>query len=40
MKEGTVVYKSVGLGVMDLAVGTQLIQMAREKGIGTEVPGF
>ncbi|KAK1989044.1 UbiD family decarboxylase [Colletotrichum cereale] len=40
LRDGTVIYKSVGLGLMDLAVGMHMIQLAREKGIGTQVEGF
>ncbi|KAK2031488.1 UbiD family decarboxylase [Colletotrichum zoysiae] len=40
LREGTVIYKSVGLGLMDLAVGMHMIELAREKGIGTQVEGF
>lgn len=40
MSNGTVVYKSVGLGLMDLVVGNHLVKIAREKNIGTQVPGF
>ncbi|SPQ26847.1 93eb211c-69b4-444c-adb4-bb3115c7e18a [Thermothielavioides terrestris] len=37
---GNVIYKSVGLGLMDLSVGIHLIQYAQEKDVGTHVPGF
>ncbi|OLN85073.1 hypothetical protein CCHL11_06295 [Colletotrichum chlorophyti] len=40
LRDGTVIYKSVGLGLMDLAVGMHLIQVAKHKGIGTQVEGF
>ncbi|OIW24466.1 UbiD family decarboxylase [Coniochaeta ligniaria NRRL 30616] len=40
LQGGNVIYKSVGLGLMDLAVGIKLIQFAKEKGIGTHVDGF
>ncbi|RCI10294.1 hypothetical protein L249_8461 [Ophiocordyceps polyrhachis-furcata BCC 54312] len=40
LRDGTVVYKSVGLGIMDLVVGMQLIKLARSKGIGTQIEGF
>ncbi|KAF6834142.1 UbiD family decarboxylase [Colletotrichum plurivorum] len=40
LRDGTVIYKSVGLGLMDLAVGMHLVELAREKGIGTQVEGF
>ncbi|KAK3381574.1 ornithine cyclodeaminase [Podospora didyma] len=37
---GNVIYKSVGLGLMDLTVGMHVIRFAREKGVGTHVEGF
>ncbi|KAL0934294.1 uncharacterized protein CTRU02_211093 [Colletotrichum truncatum] len=40
LRDGTVIYKSVGLGLMDLAVGMHLVELAKEKGIGTRVEGF
>ncbi|KIH94190.1 ornithine cyclodeaminase [Sporothrix brasiliensis 5110] len=40
LQRGNVIYKSVGLGLMDLSVGLRLIDFAREKGVGTRVPGF
>jgi ornithine cyclodeaminase/alanine dehydrogenase-like protein (mu-crystallin family) len=40
LQSGNVVYKSVGLGLMDLAVGEELVDMARERGIGTTVVDF
>lgn len=40
LSSGTVIYKSVGLGLMDLAVGMHLIQLAAEKGIGNHINGF
>jgi hypothetical protein len=40
LQTGNVIYKSVGLGLMDLSVGIHLIQYAQEKGVGTHVPGF
>ncbi len=40
LQGGNVIYKSVGLGLMDLAVGIKLIHCAKEKGIGTHVDGF
>lgn len=38
--EGNVVYKCVGMGLMDLVVGGGLITLAREKGVGTTIPNF
>ncbi|KFA63603.1 hypothetical protein S40285_04145 [Stachybotrys chlorohalonatus IBT 40285] len=40
LRDGTVVYKSVGLGLMDLVVGSHLIKFANEKQVGTRIPGF
>lgn len=37
---GNVIYKSVGLGLMDLVVGMEIIKLAKEKGVGTHVPNF
>lgn len=35
-----VVFKCVGMGVMDLVVGKTLLKFAREMGIGTPIEGF
>ncbi|EGX90959.1 NAD(P)-binding domain [Cordyceps militaris CM01] len=40
LRDGTVVYKSVGLGLMDLVVGTHLVNVASKKNIGTRIEGF
>ncbi|KAL2755949.1 hypothetical protein ACRALDRAFT_1070882 [Sodiomyces alcalophilus JCM 7366] len=40
LRDGTVIYKSVGLGLMDLTVGMHLIKLAEEKGVGTRIEGF
>ena len=40
LREGNVVYKSVGVGVMDLCVGRDVVELARERGVGTSVDGF
>ncbi|KAK7418566.1 hypothetical protein QQX98_003911 [Neonectria punicea] len=40
LRDGTVIYKSVGLGLMDLVVGTHLIEVANEKNLGTHVEAF
>ncbi|KAH0591766.1 hypothetical protein MHUMG1_10498 [Metarhizium humberi] len=40
LERGFVVYKSVGVGVMDMAVGHQLLQLAKAKGIGTTLATF
>lgn len=37
LNAGNVIYKSVGLGLMDICVGEDLVGLAREKGIGTTV---
>lgn len=39
LEAGNVVYKSVGLGVMDICVGEGIVALATEKGIGSRV-GF
>lgn len=40
LRSGNVVYKSVGLGLMDLVVGAELVELAREKEIGTTIHNF
>lgn len=40
LTKGNVIYKSVGLGLMDLVVGTDLVRLARERGIGLIIPDF
>lgn len=40
LQGGNVIYKSVGLGLMDLTVGMKVIEFARDKGVGAHVPGF
>lgn len=40
LQGGNVIYKSVGLGLMDLTVGMKVIEFAKEKGVGTHVEGF
>ncbi|KAI4088464.1 MAG: hypothetical protein LQ344_006045 [Seirophora lacunosa] len=37
---GNVVYKSVGLGLMDICVGEDVVTLARERGYGKTVEGF
>jgi len=37
---GNVIYKSVGMGLMDLVVGSDIIKLAREKNIGVTVDDF
>lgn len=38
--KGNVIYKSVGMGLMDLVVAGDLIRIARERDVGTTVPDF
>jgi len=40
LQQGNVIYKSVGLGLMDLTVGLDVVNLARERGIGTHIEGF
>ncbi|KAK4145227.1 Delta(1)-pyrroline-2-carboxylate reductase [Dichotomopilus funicola] len=40
LQKGNVIYKSVGLGLMDLSVGLHIVEFAKQKGIGTHVQGF
>ncbi|KAK5113296.1 hypothetical protein LTR85_010913 [Meristemomyces frigidus] len=40
LTRGNVIYKSVGLGLMDVVVGNELIVRARNKGIGTTIENF
>ena len=40
LRSGNVIYKSVGMGLMDLVVGTELVEMANERGVGTRVRDF
>lgn len=40
LEGGNVIYKSVGLGIMDLCVGEDLVMLARERGIGTTIEDF
>ena len=35
-----VVFKCVGMGLMDLVVGRKLLDLAHQKGLGTDVDGF
>ena len=37
---GVVVFKCVGLAVMDLVAGRELVKIAGDKGVGTEIEGF
>lgn len=40
LQAGNVIYKSVGLGLMDLTVGMKMIELAKQKQIGTCITGF
>lgn len=40
LRNGNVIYKSVGMGLMDLVMGAELVRLARERGVGVEVEGF
>lgn len=40
LTRGNVIYKSVGLGLMDIVVGTDLIEFARRRGVGTSIEHF
>lgn len=37
LAKGNVIYKSVGMGTMDLSVGMHLIKFAREKNVGSHI---
>lgn len=38
--KGNVIYKGVGLGLMDLTVGADLVRLARERGVGVTIAEF
>jgi ornithine cyclodeaminase/alanine dehydrogenase-like protein (mu-crystallin family) len=40
LTRGNVIYKSVGLGLMDVIVGHGLVEMANERGVGTVIRDF
>jgi ornithine cyclodeaminase/alanine dehydrogenase-like protein (mu-crystallin family) len=40
LQEGNVVYKSVGLGLMDVVVGSESVRIANERNMGTVIDGF
>ncbi|KAG9201277.1 hypothetical protein G6514_005825 [Epicoccum nigrum] len=40
LADGFVVYKSVGVGAMDIAIGSQLLELAGEKGVGVRLEDF
>ncbi|KAF2866930.1 hypothetical protein BDV95DRAFT_503854 [Massariosphaeria phaeospora] len=40
LQRGNVIYKSVGLGLMDVVVGGELVRLADERGVGTRIENF
>ncbi|OCL02724.1 NAD(P)-binding protein [Glonium stellatum] len=40
LQRGNVIYKSVGLGLMDVVVGGDLVRLADERGVGTIIENF
>ncbi|KAK7183621.1 hypothetical protein DPSP01_009589 [Paraphaeosphaeria sporulosa] len=40
LQKGNVIYKSVGLGLMDVVVGSDLVALADSRGIGTQIDNF
>ncbi|KAL8827446.1 MAG: hypothetical protein Q9170_007012 [Blastenia crenularia] len=40
LQGGNVIYKSVGLGLMDVCVGEDLVMLSRERGVGKTFEGF
>lgn len=40
LRTGNVIYKSVGMGLMDLSVAMHMVDFAQQKGVGTHVQGF
>lgn len=40
LQNGFVIYKSVGVGVMDLATGQHLLRVAESQGLGLQLPDF
>jgi ornithine cyclodeaminase/alanine dehydrogenase-like protein (mu-crystallin family) len=40
LQKGNVIYKSVGLGLMDVVVGSELVALADNRGIGTRIDNF
>ncbi|TVY51800.1 Delta(1)-pyrroline-2-carboxylate reductase [Lachnellula cervina] len=40
LTKGNVIYKSIGIGLVDLVIGTELIKMAREEGVGVTMQNF
>lgn len=40
LQKGNVIYKSVGLGLMDVVVGHDLVRLADQKGVGVRIADF
>ena len=40
LQSGNVVYKSVGIGIMDVSVGAEVVRLAREKSVGVSIDEF
>lgn len=40
LEKGNVIYKSVGLGLMDVVVGADLVALADERGVGVRIDNF
>ncbi|KAF2720156.1 NAD(P)-binding protein [Polychaeton citri CBS 116435] len=40
LSKGNVIYKSVGLGLMDVTVGGDLVRLARQRGVGVTIEHF
>lgn len=40
LTRGNVIFKCVGIGLMDVVVGGELVRLARERGIGTMIENF
>jgi ornithine cyclodeaminase/alanine dehydrogenase-like protein (mu-crystallin family) len=40
LENGFVIYKCVGIAVMDAAVASDLVELARSKGVGVSIPDF
>lgn len=40
LQRGNVVYKSVGIGLMDIVVGMAVVEIAEDRGLGTTFPDF
>lgn len=40
LTRGNVIFKCVGIGLMDVVVGSELVRLARERGVGTTIENF